>query len=98
MNPGICILLLYITPMLLCLAIGIVVNWKDIRTVGDLLCPLFPYEDRAGNFIIYIPIVNIVTLLLVILFGIWSFLRQLFCEWTPIGEYVSKFLNTKIKK
>ena len=26
-----------------------------------------------------------------------SFFRKLFCEWTPISKYVSKFLNTKIK-
>ena len=50
MNTGLCILLLYITPMLLCLAIGIVVNWKDIRTVGDLLLPLFRHFGLFFSF------------------------------------------------
>ena len=98
MNIGLCILLLYITPMLLCLVIGIVVNWKDIRTIGDLLLPLFGDEDRGANAIIYIPFVNICTLALIIVLGILSLLRQVFCEWTPISKYVSKFLNIKIKK
>jgi len=93
MNIGLCILLLYITPMLLCLTIGIIINWKDIRTIGDLLFPLFKY----GNIVIYIPVVNFSTLIVVIIFGIFSFFKKLFCEWTPISEYISKFLNTKIK-
>ena len=93
MNIGICILLFYITPMLLCLVLCVVVNWKDIKTVGDLLCPL----DGEVNTIIYLPIINIGTLLFLILFGILSFLRQVFCEWTPIGKYIQRFLNTKIK-
>lgn len=97
MNTGLFILLLYITPMLLCLAIGIIMNWKDIRTVGDLLLPLFVDEDRGANAIIYIPFVNIFTLVLIIVLGILLFLRQVFCVWTPISKYISKFLNTKIK-
>lgn len=97
MNIGICILLLYITPMLLCLAIGIVLNWKDIRTVGDLLCPLIPYEERAANIVIYLPIVNIGVLVILIALIIFAFFRQLFCEWTPISKYVSRFFNIKIK-
>jgi hypothetical protein len=97
MNIGLYILLLYITPMLLCLTIGIIINWKDIRTIGDLLFPLFGKEEREANILIYIPVVNISTLIVIIIFGIFSFFKKLFCEWTPISEYVSKFLNTKIK-
>ncbi len=97
MNIGLYILLLYIAPMLLCLTIGIIINWKDIRTIGDLLFPLFGKEEREANILIYIPVVNISTLIVIIIFGIFSFFKKLFCEWTPISEYVSKFLNTKIK-
>lgn len=97
MNTVLFILIFYITPMLLCLVIGVVVNWKDIRTIGDLLFPLFGGEDRGANAIIYIPVVNIFTLIMIIVLGILSLLRQVFYEWTPISEYVSKFLNTKIK-
>jgi hypothetical protein len=97
MNTVVFILIFYITPILLLLVLGVVINWKDIRTIGDLLLPLFGKEDRSANAIIYIPVVNVATLMLIIVLGIFSFFRKLFCEWTPISEYVSKFLNTKIK-
>lgn len=96
MNIGLIILLFYITPVLLCLIIGIVINWEDIKTIGDLFFP-FVEMGRDANIPIYIPIANIVVTVVLIIVTSICFIRKVFCEWTPISEYISKFLNKKIK-
>jgi hypothetical protein len=97
MNIGLIIILLfYITPILICLIIGIVINWKDIETIGDLFFP-FVEMGRDTNVPIYIPIANIIVTVVLIIVVCISFLTKVFCEWTSISEYISKFLNKKIK-
>lgn len=48
-------LVAYVAPVVFCLVFNVIVSWKDIHTVGDIL---FPNNKICWWYMVYMPIAN----------------------------------------
>ena len=102
MNPFAILAIIYGVTLFCLLVFHLIVDWKDINTIGDLILPEI-FDDRIDSFyVLYVPILNsfflLILLIVTIVIGIKNFFTKLFTEWTHISENFSKFLEIKIKK
>lgn len=80
------------------LLICILVNWRDIHTIGDFFAPL-DFDSKSDNIVLYIPAVNIVVTAIVISIVIFYYVEHFFQSekvkniFTPIR----RFFEIKVK-
>lgn len=96
------LILTYLTSLVLCLAAGYIINWDDLHTVGNFVCPLFNDNDYSWmNIFVWLPFTNTGLVALIaaalILRTAHLLLGRLFAGWKGIGKSVSRIWNMKVK-